>query len=314
MTIRIAHLTDVHLPLPARGLAALWALPRDQGLGAFRNKRASGLLSWALRRSRRHLAEALARVEADVAAFRPDLVLVTGDLVHLALPCEFPEAARWLARMAELAPLRLVPGNHDAYMAGALEAGGRAWAHWTRGCVAHGDYPWLEHWGPLVLVGLSTAVPRPLGDAGGRLGEAQLARTARVLQEQREGLRLVLLHHPPLPLGSRRRALDDHEALAAHIRRHGAELILCGHEHRALEGRLVGPHGPVPVLVGPSASLAHGRHPGGWWALELDARERRLTARLRTLDGRGLTTARTCHLPLPGAAVPRIPAMEVAAP
>ncbi len=299
MTVRIAHLTDIHLPLPVTGPAALLALPRRCGLAPFLGKRASGLLSWALRRSRRHRAALLAMVREDVAAFRPHLVLVTGDLVHLALAEEFAAARRWLEELARIAPVHLVPGNHDAYVAGALEAHGGSWVPWTHGRVAHGDYPWSAAVGPLLLVGLSTAVPRPVGDAGGRLGAAQCARVRRLLAAATGTVRILLLHHPPLPVGPRRRALDDREALAAVVREVGAELVLCGHEHRALEGTLAGPAGPVPVLAGPSASLAEPGGRGGWFALELDPRDRILRVTLRRFDGRGLASEHRPGRPLP---------------
>jgi len=303
VTLRIAHLTDVHLPLPVAGPAALLALPRRCGLAPFLGKRASGLVSWALRRSFRHRAALLATVREDVAAFRPHLVLVTGDLVHLALAGEFAAARRWLGELARLAPVHLVPGNHDAYVAGALEAHGGAWADWTHGRVAHDDYPWSAAVGPLLLIGLSTAVPRPVGDAGGRLGAAQCARARRLLAAAAEAVRIVLLHHPPLPVGPRRRALEDRGAFAAVVREVGAELVLCGHEHRALKGALAGPAGPVPVLVGPSASLAEPGRRGGWLALELDPRHRTLRVTLRRFDGRGLVSERRPERPLPPARV-----------
>ncbi|HEX4182561.1 MAG TPA: metallophosphoesterase [Caulobacteraceae bacterium] len=51
-----------------------------------------------------------AAVEA-VAAFAPDLVVVTGDLTSDGLPSEFVAARAWLDRLP--APLLVTPGNHD---------------------------------------------------------------------------------------------------------------------------------------------------------------------------------------------------------
>jgi hypothetical protein len=79
--------------------------------------------------------------------------------------------------------------------------------------------------------------------------------------------RVVMVHHPPVPGWSLpRKRLEDAPALRQVIAEHGAELVLCGHEHVLNIGQLQGPLGDIPVLGAPSASLldhrAKGRHAG----------------------------------------------------
>ena len=73
MTVRIAHLSDIHF---------------------------GG-----------ELTEALEAATREVAAFAPTLTVVTGDLTLNGQPSEFRAAARWLARLP--APRIVTPGNHD---------------------------------------------------------------------------------------------------------------------------------------------------------------------------------------------------------
>jgi 3',5'-cyclic AMP phosphodiesterase CpdA len=57
------------------------------------------------------LTEAVEAATRDVAAFAPTLTVVTGDLTLNGQPSEFRAAARWLARLP--APRIVTPGNHD---------------------------------------------------------------------------------------------------------------------------------------------------------------------------------------------------------
>ncbi len=248
--LRLAHLTDVHLsPLPR---------PRARELAS---KRLTGFLSWQLHRRKVHLATILEASVAALAAARPDHWVLTGDLVNIALPGEFERARVWLERLAPSGRLTLVPGNHDAYVAGAAEAHWPAWAAWMEGARGPGSFPFVRRVGAVALVGLSSAVPRPWGDAAGALGPEQLGRLeGRLRALAREGLaRVILVHHPPVEGWSpARKALLDAAELRALLVREGAELVLSGHDHRLEVGTLEGPVGPIPVVAGPSASLRAG--------------------------------------------------------
>lgn len=253
----LAHVTDVHLgPLPQAKVREL--------IG----KRAFGYLSWHRRRHRLHRTEVLEALAKDLAADPPDHIAVTGDLVNIALPSEFEQAARWLEATADPDRLTLVPGNHDAYAGKSYRT---SWARWNaymqgdNGTLA-GHFPFVREVAPgIALVGLSSAVPSGVGFATGRLGPAQLEALDGILAELdgRELCRILLLHHPPLgPLIHRRRGLRDETALREIVDRRGAELILSGHQHVFMVGSMPGDGRPVPVLVAPSASQGLGPDQG----------------------------------------------------
>lgn len=280
--VDLAHVTDVHLG----------PLPRAQ-LGELMSKRALGYLSWRRRRHLLHKQTVLDALALDLAADPPDHIAVTGDLVNIALPGEFEQAARWLEATGTPSEVTLVPGNHDAYAGKSYRQGWTRWSAYMRGddeAIAR-MFPFVRQIHPgMALVGLSSALPSPVGFATGQLGPAQLEALDGLLAELGDaGLcRVVLIHHPPLgPLIRRRRALRDEPALRAVIARRGAELILSGHEHSFLLGTLPGPKAPVPVIAGPSASLAQG-HPetGGYlrFAIELAGDRPSITVQLRRFD------------------------------
>jgi 3',5'-cyclic AMP phosphodiesterase CpdA len=261
MSFLLAHVSDPHLaPLPQPTLVEL--------IG----KRVTGYINWRRKRQAIHQAEVLARIVADLKAQRPDHIAVTGDLVNLALPAEYQPARAWLDALGSPAGVTLVPGNHDAYVRGGVAASHTHWGDFMRGDAAAAvasEFPFLRRRGPLALIGVSTSVPSPPFMAIGRVGPEQLQRLEKILDASgRDGLyRVVLIHHPPTSKPSHYlKRLTDGARLRDVLARHGAELVIHGHNHRRQTVWLDGPNGRIPAIGVPSASEAPpGEHdPAGY--------------------------------------------------
>jgi 3',5'-cyclic AMP phosphodiesterase CpdA len=281
---RLAHFSDPHLP-------SSWMPGTARELVS---KRALSRLAWQ-RKHRQHDPAVLAALTADVGAWRPDHIALTGDLTNFSTPEEFARARSWLETLGAADQVTVSPGNHDALVARGLAerfAGLRPWFGDAEG----EDFPYVRRRGPIALINLSTAVPTPPALATGALGAAQLGRLAGALDAAAQAglIRVVTLHHPPATgVVSRRKALDDAAALRAVLRARGAELVLHGHAHEAVFGAIDGPRGPIPVLGAPSASCPGGRHaPAGWHAIDIepgaDGARIRVTARGLDPAGGGL--------------------------
>jgi 3',5'-cyclic AMP phosphodiesterase CpdA len=238
------------------------------------NKRISGYLSWRLRRRNEHRPEVLEALLRDLASTNPDHTVITGDLTHLGLPSEFRMVKRWLPSVGPPAEVTLIPGNHDAYVSANWHETFALWSAYMASDPGRGGagaergfrstFPVLRVRRQAALIGVSTAQPSPLFFASGRVGQAQLQKLDRILAEtRREGLmRIVLIHHPPVPgVVSWRKRLTDAVELRSIIERQGAELILYGHGHRAALTELATGKGSVTTIGVPSAS-ALGRKPG----------------------------------------------------
>ncbi|MBX9773258.1 MAG: metallophosphoesterase [Xanthobacteraceae bacterium] len=266
MTFLLAHVSDPHLaPLPRPRLTEL------------AGKRATGYINWRRKRQAIHQAEVLARIVGDVKAQKPDHIAVTGDLVNLALPAEYQPARAWLEALGSPADVTLVPGNHDAYVRSGVAASHRHWGDFMRGDAAAGvsEFPFLRRRGPLALIGVSTSVPSLPFMAIGRVGPAQLHRLEKILDAcGRDGLyRVVLIHHPPTSKPSHYlKRLTDGTRLRDVLARHGAELVIHGHNHRRQTVWLDGPNGHIPAIGVPSASEAPpGEHdPAGYNLYRID--------------------------------------------
>lgn len=254
--LTLAHLSDIHLP------------PPRPYLGSFCVKRLLGIASWYAARRRQHLAETVAAIVADIQSQAPDHIAVTGDLVNLGLAWEHAAAARWLATLGPPARVTAIPGNHDIYADMADAQGIGRWRSFATGdeAAASGEaaFPFVRCLGNVALIGLNSAIPTPPFRANGRLGADQLRRLGEILASLGTAnlVRVVLIHHPPLPgQTGALRALQDANDLVEVLSRHGAELVLHGHNHCAMLAFTDGPVRPIPVVGVPSASLgrAHGK-------------------------------------------------------
>ncbi len=245
----LAHLSDPHLaPLPRPRVAELMS------------KRATGYINWQRNRRFIHDRAVLDKIVADLKAQGADHIVVTGDLTNISLPEEFTRARAWLEAIGPASDVTVIPGNHDAYVRSAAHATEQYWGDFMRGDERSlGGFPFVRRRGPLALIGLSTAVPTGLGMATGRVGAEQLARLAATLDAQKDALRVVLIHHPPVSKAAHHKLLTDAPAFLRVIAMHGADLVLHGHDHLAMLNWLQGPGGAkVPAVGVPSASAAPG--------------------------------------------------------
>ncbi len=283
MTFLLAHLSDAHIgPIPRPNLAEL--------LG----KRVTGYVNWLYKRADQHDMGVLRNIVADMKAQAPDHVVMTGDIVNIGLPGEIALAKEWLASLGAPQDVSFTPGNHDAYVEDVTRLVHEVFAPWTTSETAGAGFPFLRRRGGVALIGLDTGVPTLPFVASGRLGAAQRAAFAEMLdQTKAEGLtRVVFLHHPPHVGGAKAlRGLDDAAAFEQVIARHGAELVLHGHNHKPSLHRLAGPEQSAPVVGVASASARLGGHrPGAAYNLYEIARggdRLRISMRTRGLNDAG---------------------------
>jgi 3',5'-cyclic AMP phosphodiesterase CpdA len=255
----LAHLSDPHIPpLP---------VPRFSEL---LSKRLFGFINWQKKRRDIHRFETLERLVADIKKQSPDHIAVTGDLINLSLPDEFPQARLWLNRLGSAVDVTLIAGNHDAYVRKMEDEPKRAWSEYMRGDgETQTSFPFVRKRGPTAIVGLSTSVASGWSKATGKLGKVQLAALPAILKRLgEEGLfRIVSLHHPPQSEPNRKsqRLLDGQDFLAT-IAQAGADLIIHGHDHIHQVSWVDGAGRRVPVVGVPSASAgpADPHSPGGY--------------------------------------------------
>lgn len=243
------------------------------------SKRVLSYISWNRKRRFLHSPDVLARVMDDIAAYAPDHVAVTGDIVNLSLKAEFDRSLSWLEKLGTPQNVTVIPGNHDRLLALQAGTGPDRWQPWSGDETAPiPEFPFVRERGQVALIGVNTALPTAPHLATGRVGTAQAARLQKTLAMLGEEnmFRVVLIHHP---LGthakSARKALTDRALVHDALRMNGAELVLHGHNHRDELYAAEGPLGPIPVIGVPSASHIpkKPRYAGGWNLISIERKE-----------------------------------------
>ena len=227
--MRLIHISDPHLTDLAK--VPGWKI---------RGKRLFGYLSWR-RRRHRHLRSNLDALCKAFLRLKPDLIIVTGDLVHIGLPEELAEAKDWLRELRSSAQILVTPGNHDLYGRNSWSACESHWADYLHlaptAAGEGGEPPWRAgfpsrlRFADIHVYGLNSGLPTPTGYAAGELGEPQRRRLADLLAAApASALNILALHHPPLPgVMGRRRALRDADSLQSLLG--GIDMVLHGHGH-----------------------------------------------------------------------------------
>lgn len=177
---------------------------------------------------------------------RPDVVLLTGDLVDMGHCDEYTTLRGLLDRLD--AQYFVVPGNHDDR--GALRA-------------AFADHGYLPRQGeflhycvdahPLRLVGLDSTVP---GEAGGLMCDTRLAWLDATLHNAPGRPTLLFMHHPPFVTGIAHMDVQrcaNADRFGAVVARYPQVVrLLCGHVHRSIQVPWYG----ITASIGPSHSHA----------------------------------------------------------
>ncbi|MBY0561749.1 metallophosphoesterase [Hyphomicrobium sp.] len=254
-TFTLAHFSDVHLP-PVFG--SRWQY--------WNAKRVLGYLNWLRKRRRVHQGEIADKLIADATALRVGHIVITGDLINLGLPSEYEAALDWLKSIDSPENVTVIPGNHDIYSSLYGDPGVARWAEYMGGENDTLAFPFVRRVGPIALIGLNSAVETPPFFASGRVGAHQLEITGEQLTALgEEGIvRVVLIHHPPLPnLAPPRRALSDAAHFAHLLERGDAELVLYGHNHKTRVDWLRSRTKSIPVVgvASASAAVTHGEEP-----------------------------------------------------
>ncbi|MDI9276409.1 phosphodiesterase [Pantoea sp. EABMAA-21] len=203
---------------------------------------------------------------------RPDMVVITGDLVDFGNAEEY-QTLRTALRRLQL-PYMLMAGNHDDRQ--QLRAAFPDHHYLQRGETLN----WQARVKGVQLLALDSSVPQ---QPWGYVDQAQLAWLEEQLAREPQLPTLVMLHHPPLVSGighMDKQPLRNPDALAAIIRQHPqVERVLSGHLHRSVQARFAGTlacvapgvshqvafdlseNGPANFVLEPPGFLLHRWHP-----------------------------------------------------
>lgn len=173
-----------------------------------------------------HILDALFE---DIEDAGVDVIAVSGDLTQRALPTQFSDAVVFLRRFT--APQIVVPGNHDVFpwwkpLARLRKPVARFQDYFGEQLIRSFELPGLA------LLGINSAHGHTI--KGGKITPATDRAIAEYFEKQPAGVfKILMLHHHLVTID----ALKPHDiciegpATFNTARRHGVNLILCGHVH-----------------------------------------------------------------------------------
>lgn len=174
-----------------------------------------------------------------VRAWKPDLLLATGDLSEDASPASYA-ALQKLFNDLDL-PILALPGNHDdparlaSFFPGSPVDSVQVTEH--------------DHW---QIIRLNSCIP---GRPHGRICDSSVEELASVLEQDKGRPRLLAVHHQPLPANSpwidKYRMFDPEAFLQRIDRCADVKAVVWGHIHQVFEQERSG----TAMLGGPSSAI-----------------------------------------------------------
>ena len=189
-------------------------------------------------------------IEDFLPALAPDAILVSGDLSQRARHGEYQAAHYFLSRLRQLAPVLVVPGNHDVqwwaspfHLRGARPLYDKFRIYFGEDLTPVLELPGLVVAGALTAHGLAWgSMTWNLRDATvkGHLPKRETDRVAEIFRRAAPGTAKVLvMHHNVLPGKiSRRQGLARWQGAQRRLQALGADVVLCGHDHQEGAGQL----------------------------------------------------------------------------
>ena len=263
----------------------------------------------------RHDDGVVLSLEAEIAAQKPDLVVVSGDFTQIGSRSEFAKAREFLDSLP--APFIAVPGNHDVPERDLIRRFFRPYGLYKK-FICRDLEPFVHRDG-VALAGLKTsrrANLRGLNWSDGAISHKQLEELERRFGEvPPDSVKIVVAHHPLMhpeePMVRHQNRVRRADLALEVFARIGVRLVLSGHFHMSYvrrhdhpgEVREAAPVGPREsatghILVAQAASTTSTRlrgEPNAYNLVDIEGSE--ITIRVREWLGSGWTTREEAHAP-----------------
>jgi 3',5'-cyclic AMP phosphodiesterase CpdA len=222
----------------------------------------------------------LEQIEDYVPGLRPDAIAISGDLSQRARPGEFMAAHAFIRRLARVAPVLVVPGNHDVQW-WASPFGLRCTTPLYRKYRRYYGLnltPVLEVPGA-VIVGLLSSYGMSMGSltwnlrdiaVKGHLPKAETDRARDLFARAPVGAaRIIVMHHNVIPGKiSERHGLSNWRSAQRNLQETGADVVLCGHDHQEAASQVAGRL--AVSAAGTHTSRTRGRRPSVFNMVRVD--------------------------------------------
>ncbi|CAO3421300.1 metallophosphoesterase family protein [Azospirillum doebereinerae] len=197
---------------------------------------------------------------ADLTERRPDLIVISGDLVQRAKRRHFEEARAFLDQLP--VPYMVVPGNHDIPVYNVFRRFTNPFGHYRH--YISKDLSPVHIDSEIAVLGINTARPVIMDFSEGRMNKAQIERVREVFCKLPDTVFKVLFtHHPfmPPPDSPTTHLVGRHKLVLPALETCGVDLMLAGHLHKAYSGDIMSFHTQVArsILVAQASTATSTR-------------------------------------------------------
>ncbi len=224
--------------------------------------------------------EQVAALEQSIPALEPDAIAVSGDLTQRARHGELQRAQVFIETLDTFAPTLVVPGNHDVqWWQSPFGIRGQQVKYTKYRKYIDEDLTPVVRIPGAVLAGTLSAYGLSVGaltwnpndvTVKGHLPKSETDRVERIFAESGPSdVRIVVLHHNVLRGQlSQRMGMAHWRSAQTRLRKTGADVVLCGHDHQEGVGQI---DGVLPVsTVGTHTSRSRGKRPTVWNVIRID--------------------------------------------
>jgi len=242
---------------------------------------------------------AVAAASLWLAASKPDLTVITGDLTSFGRPDEFSRAAAWIGGLT--GPLLVTPGNHDTPYLGLWERLTAPFARYERAIGPAGGAHWSDAAMTVAAVNTARGMQLRWNWSKGAIAPAQTDGVLSLLASRTPGvLGVVACHHPLAEMvgGPMTARVRGGEAAACRLCEGRVDMVLTGHIHAPFAMALPYGDGHTYAVGAGTLSVRERGVPAGFNVIEADEETIAVTAQAWT--GSNFEVWRTWSLPRRG--------------
>jgi 3',5'-cyclic AMP phosphodiesterase CpdA len=219
-------------------------------------------------------------LEAQLPGLKPDAIVLSGDVSQRARHGEFQMARFFRDRVGRIAPVLIIPGNHDVQwwaspfgVRGSEPLYRKYRRYFGPDLAPHFEIPGAHIMGALTSYGVAAgSMTWNLNDMAvkGHLPDSEVVRASHYFAAAPpEAVRVLVVHHNVLRGDiSQRMGLARWRRAQQNLRATGADLILCGHDHQEAAGQIDGT--VVVSTTGTLTSRTRGQRPSAYNVITVD--------------------------------------------
>jgi 3',5'-cyclic AMP phosphodiesterase CpdA len=239
---------------------------------------------------------AVAAARSWLAANKPDLIIISGDLTSFGRPSEFTRAAHWIGGLD--GPWLITPGNHDTPYLGLWERLVSPFSRFERAIGPASGVVWANAEMMVTAVNTARGMQFRWNWSKGAIAPGQTDWTLNILDGRPSGsLGVIVCHHPLAEMvgGPMTARVRGGEAAACRLCEGGADMVLTGHIHAPFAMALPYGDGRTYAVGAGTLSVRERGVPAGFNLIETDQNTIGVTAQAWT--GSNFEVWRTWTLP-----------------